>query len=127
MGVGGELLEHHVFVDLETTGLDPACDEVIEVGALFIEDGAPVRRLARLFSAGAALSPTIQRLTGLTDGDLAGHPRFATFVPELKEHLRGWTVVAHNAAFEKSFLGGLLREIEAPVLDSCELLHYLHP
>ena len=32
------LLTHHAFVDLETTGLDPRYDEVIEVGIAFVED-----------------------------------------------------------------------------------------
>ena len=41
--------------------------------------------------------------------------------------LTGWTVVAHNAPFEKGFLPELLGPIRAPVLDSCELLHYLYP
>jgi ATP-dependent DNA helicase DinG len=36
-------------------------------------------------------------------------------------------VVAHNAPFEKGFLPELLGPIHAPVLDSCELMHYLHP
>ena len=45
----------------------------------------------------------------------------------LSLQLAGWTVVAHNAQFEKGFLPNLLGPIRAPVLDSCEVLHYLHP
>jgi hypothetical protein len=40
-----------VFVDLETTGLDPSRDEVIELGVLFVESGRPTRRLSRFFAA----------------------------------------------------------------------------
>jgi ATP-dependent DNA helicase DinG len=121
------LFTHHVFVDLETTGLDPGVDEVVELGALFVEQGRVVKRLDRLFSSRAPLPLTIRRITGLSDEDLQGRGAFSDYEGELRRELEGWTVVAHNAPFEQSFLGGLLQDIGAPVLDSCELLHYLYP
>jgi ATP-dependent DNA helicase DinG len=127
MGGAAELFTRHVFLDLETTGLDPRVDEVIELGALFFENGQEVRRIARLYSASRPLPITIRRLTGIDDAMLEGRPRFGGDLAELREALTGWTVVAHNAPFEKGFLPGLLGPIRAPVLDSCELLHYLHP
>ncbi|MDY7228442.1 helicase C-terminal domain-containing protein [Hyalangium rubrum] len=127
MGGAAELFTRHVFLDLETTGLDPRVDEVIELGALFFENGQEVRRIARLYSASRPLPITIRRLTGIDDTMLAGKPRFGSDLRELREALAGWTVVAHNAPFEKGFLPDLLGPIRAPVLDSCELLHYLHP
>jgi ATP-dependent DNA helicase DinG len=127
MGGATELFTRHVFLDLETTGLDPRVDEVIELGALFIENGREVDRYVQLFAASRPLPLTIQRLTGIDDTMLAGKPRLAEKIPELRHKLAGWTVVAHNASFEKGFLPDLLGPIRAPVLDSCELMHYLHP
>jgi ATP-dependent DNA helicase DinG len=127
MGDAAELFTRHVFLDLETTGLDPRVDEVIELGALFFENGREVDRYVQLFSASRPLPLTIRRLTGLNDSMLAGQPRLAEEIPTLRHRLAGWTVVAHNASFEKGFLPELLGPIRAPVLDSCELLHYLHP
>jgi ATP-dependent DNA helicase DinG len=127
MGTAAELFRHHAFVDLETTGLDPSRDRVIEVGALFVHQGQVVQRISRLFGCSAPLPISIRRLTGIDDAALAGQPEFETFVPELRRALSGWTVVAHNASFEQCFLAELLEEIDAPVLDSCELLHYLYP
>jgi ATP-dependent DNA helicase DinG len=122
-----ELFPRHAFIDLETTGLDPTRDDVIEVGALFVQAGVPVRRISQLCRAAAPLPLAIRRITGLSDADLAGAPPFSEFVPELKQALAGWTVVAHNASFEQSFLSHILVDIDADVLDSCELLHYLFP
>jgi len=127
MSKSPHLLPRHAFVDLETTGLDPRYDEVIEVGIVFVEDDVAVKRVSRLFRPSRPLPLVIQRLTGLTDLQLRGEPGFVAFLPELTQLLRGWTVVAHNAAFEESFLGPLLEELQAPLLDTCELLHYLHP
>ncbi len=122
-----ELLHHLVIVDLETTGLDPAADLVIELGAVFVEEGRVVRRVSKLFSAGRPLPLTIRRLTGLTDEALAGQPPFRAEGPELARSLAGWTMVAHNATFECSFLADVLAAAGSPVLDSCELLHLLFP
>lgn len=122
---GAELFSHHAFLDLETTGLDPSSDEVIEVGVLLLEKGEVVERRSHLFKPRGPLPLAIRRLTGLSDADLEDKPAFDTFLPELRELLRGWTVVAHNASFERGFLSELLTT--APVLDSCELLHYLYP
>lgn len=127
MGGAAELFTRHVFLDLETTGLDPRVDEVIELGALFFENGREVNRIARLYSASRPLPITIRRLTGIDDSMIVGKPRLGSDMAELREALTGWTVVAHNAPFEKGFLPDLLGPIRAPVLDSCELLHYLHP
>ncbi|HEX8440541.1 helicase C-terminal domain-containing protein [Archangium sp.] len=127
MGGAAELFNRHVFLDLETTGLDPRVDEVIELGALFVENGQVVDRYVHFFAASRPLALTIRRLTGIEDAQLAGMPRLADKVPELRKRLAGWTVVAHNASFEKGFLPELLGPIRAPVLDSCELMHYLHP
>lgn len=121
------LLDRHAFVDLETTGLDAARDEVIELGIVYVERGQVVRRFTRLFSPSQPLPPVIHRITGLDDTMLAGHSPFSSFRAELVELLRGWTVVAHNAAFEAAFLAPELSASGAPIVDSCELLHYLHP
>ncbi|MFZ5469791.1 MAG: helicase C-terminal domain-containing protein [Myxococcota bacterium] len=127
MSGAASLWTHHAFVDLETTGLDPSRDEVIELGVLFVERGEVTGRLSKLFRASRPLPLAIRRLTGIRDEDLREAPAFASFRQELQAALRGWTVVAHNAAFEESFLAEVLVPLRAPVLDSCELLHYLYP
>ncbi len=120
-------LAHHVIVDLETTGLDARVDEVVELGALFVENGVPVRSFSRLFQPQQPLPPIVFQLTGLLDEDLAGLGRFTDYLPQLERELDGWTVIAHNARFEQSFLRESFERIDAPLLDSCELLHYLYP
>lgn len=122
-----ELLPRHAFVDLETTGLDPRRDEVIEVGVLLVERGQVAGRLSRLCRPSAPLPQVIKRITGICDEELSQQPPFSELLPTLRQALSGFTVVAHNAAFEQSFLKEPLEELHAPVLDTCELLHYLYP
>lgn len=118
------LLDGHVFVDIETTGLDAATSEIIELSAVFIRNGAIERESSWLIRPGHALPATITALTGLTDEALEGAPSFAELLPSLEGCFDGWVVVAHNALFERSFLKDLLR---GPVLDSCELALILFP
>ncbi|MBL8950788.1 MAG: 3'-5' exonuclease, partial [Myxococcaceae bacterium] len=127
MSLLAPLLDHHAFLDVETTGLDPTTDEVIEVGIVLVERGQIVRRVGQLLRPSRPLPVIIRRLTGLDDALLAAQPSYREFRGELGKLLQGWTIVAHNATFERTFMDGLLEELDASVLDSCELCHYLNP
>jgi DNA polymerase III epsilon subunit family exonuclease len=120
-----QLIDCHLFLDIETTGLDAATDEVIELGAVMIRNGRIEAEHQWLIRPTRSVPAMISALTGLTDEDLAGAASFEELVPELRPLFQGVTVVAHNALFEKSFLKGLLDD--APVLDSCELALVLFP
>src|SRR5580765_7145544 len=63
-------------VDFETTGLEPSESRVIEIGAVRVVPGQPAAILHSLVDPGTPLSLPIRKLTGLTDGDLAGRPRW---------------------------------------------------
>ena len=44
MEATASILRRLCFVDIETTGLDPSCEEIIEVGAVFVEHGVVTAR-----------------------------------------------------------------------------------
>jgi DNA polymerase III epsilon subunit family exonuclease len=113
------------FVDVETTGLDANRDELIEVGAVFVEDGDVTERKRWLLKPTTHVPPMVQALTGLNDATLANAPRFVDLEPEIRAALSGWTLVAHNAHFERSFLRETISS--NPVLDSCEVAQLLFP
>ena len=119
------VLTRYAFVDIETTGLEPLTDEIIEVGAAFVEAGVVVRREAWQAKPSGELPPLITALTGLSDAELADAPAFDQIAPAIRAALEGWTLVAHNGAFERSFLGELVADL--PMIDSCELMHLLFP
>lgn len=95
-----------VALDVETTGLDPAVDEVIEVGAVRLgPDGAPT---AERFHA--LLRPTrpvgaSTHVHGLTEEVLAreGRPA-AEALAALAAFVGDATVVGHNVAFDAEML-----------------------
>jgi len=102
-------------VDLETTGLSLAEDEVIELAILLAwvsEEGELLAHLGPwswLSDPGRALTPEIMWLTGLTDLDLAGQTIDLEKVKALLN--RADLTVAHNAGFDIRWLDKLLPEL----------------
>lgn len=101
-----------VCVDTETTGLLPHKDRVIEIGLVRIEGGREVERFHTLLNPGVLLPDIITEITGLTDVDVRGAPKFAEIAGELAELLDGALFVAHNADFDLRFIQHEFARIE---------------
>lgn len=111
-------------LDVETTGLDPAKDRIIELAmrpfwsdldGMIVAVGEPVSCLE---DPGRPLSETVIRLTGLTDADLAGRAIDAAAVAALLAQAQ--FVVAHNAAFDRPFMEARFAGFDqVPWLCSC--------
>ncbi len=92
------------FVDVETTGMRPTWDRVIEIGAIRVENGKIVKRFETLLNPGGFLPPEITSLTGITTRDLDKAPSFWEIKQEFLNILEGAVFVAHNVRFDYSFL-----------------------
>jgi DNA polymerase-3 subunit epsilon len=96
-----------VIVDVETTGLDPATDEVLELAMLAFDytiDGASVSAVAsfdQLQYPGRPIPPEVTKLTGITDEMVVG--KNIDLVAADAFMKQAALVVAHNAAFDRRF------------------------
>ena len=96
-----------VLVDTETTGLQHAKDEVIEIGAIAFtyDDDGTVGDVVGVFSGlrqpSDPIPPEITRLTGITDDMVAGQQIDMAVLDVLIEPAD--LVIAHNAAFDRPF------------------------
>ena len=96
--------DRFVLIDLETTGLQPGRDEIIEFGALRI-DGDKETEFSCLVRPAGPLPKTIAELTGLTDETLQAQglameqalQQFLTFIGRDK-------LVGYNLSFDMAFL-----------------------
>jgi ATP-dependent DNA helicase DinG len=88
-----------------------------------------MRAVATLIAPEVAIPPAIQRLTGISDAMVAGAPSLDAVRDTLREALRGRAIVAHNAEFERHFLGRWIGgELASAVyLDTQDLLAVAHP
>ncbi|AEB11713.1 3'-5' exonuclease [Marinithermus hydrothermalis] len=92
-----------VVLDLETTGLSPERDEIIEVALIRVE-GARRLEYSRLVNPGRPIPPRITRLTGIRSGDVRDQPDVYTVLEEVVPLLEGATLVIQNAPFDLGFL-----------------------
>src|SRR5690242_13594696 len=90
-------------IDIETTGVSPANDEIIDVGFLQFEGTKLVRTYSSLVRAQNPVSSFITKLTGITNEQLVHAPTWDQVENEVMT-LEGHALLAHNASFEKGFL-----------------------
>jgi DNA polymerase III epsilon subunit family exonuclease len=100
-------------VDLETTGLDPVRDRVLEVAVVQITgDGTILGEYTSLVAADRVECTAIH---GLTAGDLAGAPTFSEIAGDLAGRLDGGIVAGHNVGFDVAFLLAEFDRAHVPV------------
>ena len=119
--------DEYVAVDLETTGLDPAADRIIEIGAVRFGAEGPRERFRTFVSPGRPLPPAIRMLTKIEDADLVGAPPPSLAVHEFAAFARGLPLVAHNAPFDLGFLAEAGLQPQAPAYDSYDFASVLLP
>lgn len=120
-------IEHFVAIDLETTGLDPLGDRIIEIGATRFDRSGAIDHFTTLVDPGRPIPPVVQTLTGLTDADLAGAPTITRVGAELAAYAGRRTVVGQNISFDLSFLAASGIELQGAVYDTWELAALLLP
>lgn len=90
-------------IDIETTGINPGTDEIIDLGFYQFEGTKLVRTYSSLVRCENPVSSFITKLTGLSNDLLKRAPMWAQVEPDLLS-LEGHSLLAHNANFEESFL-----------------------
>lgn len=101
-----------VFVafDLETTGLYPAKDRIVEIGAVKFDRRGPIGRYSVLVNPHMPMPAEASRVNGITDAMLAGKPTLDQVLPDFLRFIGGAVLVAHNSSFDLSFVNAALRE-----------------
>ncbi len=96
-------------VDVETTGMSPFHDRVIEVAIIRISKNKIVDKFTTLLNPQTHVSPYISMFTGITNQDLVDAPLFEDVKDKIQELLEGAVFVAHNVRFDYSFMKSELK------------------
>lgn len=97
-------LENFVCVDLETTGLNPKTDRIIEIGMVKVREGKIVDQFSSLINPRQQLEERIEQITGITQKELENQPLQTEILPQILEFLEEDVLLGHRVLFDYSFL-----------------------
>ncbi len=93
-----------VCIDIETTGLSPLYDDIIEVSGIKIENGKATDTFSETINIGRPLPPFITALTGITDTELKKSNSAQNVLTRFCSFVGGEIVLGHNVNFDINFL-----------------------
>jgi len=97
--------ERVVFIDVETTGLEPAKGHrIIEIGAIAMENNQTISEFQSLVQVSCPIPRHVSKIHGITNDILAGQPTPEQIYPEFKDFISDSLLIAHNAEFDVGFL-----------------------
>ena len=116
----------YVVFDLETTGLSPKNNEIIEIGAVKIKNHEVIDRYQSFVKPDNKIPSKITDLTGINDNMVADAEKIDNVLDDFIDFIDDSVLVAHNADFDYSFLQSAFlktnrKEAEYPVLDTLAL------
>lgn len=121
-----------VAIDLETTGLDPKRDAIVELAAVVFADGRPAEPWVARVNPGRPIPPSSSRIHGITDAMVADAPGIRQALAEFDEVCGDRVCVGHGIDFDLAVLtrarrAHRLRARRPAGLDTARLSRALHP
>ncbi len=118
-----------VALDIETTGLDPQKDAIIEIGAVRFNGHRVEDEWETLIHPGRPIPPFITQLTGINDQMLLKAPAVQDVIPDLARFVSDSPILGHSIGFDLSFLRRQKKELFAgnEIIDTYELASIMLP
>ncbi len=90
--------------DIETTGFCINFHEIIEIGAVKVQNGVIIDTFSEFIKPKKPIPDYISNLTHITNDDVYSAPDIYMVLPRFKEFIKGSILVAHNAKFDTDFI-----------------------
>ena len=97
-------------LDLETTGLDPLKDRIVEAAAVVFKGDSVLDTFETLVNPGVRITPALTAIHGIDNGMVKGAPKPPEAVSRLLLFLGERPLVIHNAPFDMGFIDRVLGE-----------------
>lgn len=98
------MINNYVSLDLETSGLNPKIDKIIEIGAVKVVEGEVAGTYVTFVNPGIKLEEKTTKITGITDKDLESAPTIEKVIFELSEFIGDFPLLGHSVLFDYSFV-----------------------
>jgi DNA polymerase-3 subunit epsilon/ATP-dependent DNA helicase DinG len=116
-----------IALDIETTGLDPKKDAIIEIGAAKYDGNQIVEKWDSLINPGRPIPPAITQLTGITNDDVRKAPPISAIIQDLADFIGDLPIIGHNISFDVAFLSNHINLSNNPLIDTFEVASVLMP
>lgn len=93
-----------VVFDLETTGLNPVTNEIIEIGAVRFDTNKPVEVFHTFIKPKKNISAKITSINGITNEMVESCPTIEEVIPRFIDFIGDDVLVAHNSDFDMGFI-----------------------
>ncbi|MEG0366981.1 MAG: exonuclease domain-containing protein [Coprobacillus sp.] len=123
-----KVIQDYCVLDLETTGLSPQDDMIIEVGILKIRNGEIVDKYVQLINPQREISYFITKLTGITNQMVMYMPPIYAIKYEVLDFIGNDIIIGHNTAFDLSFIAHKFDiDIENEYMDTVQFSRKIYP
>ena len=99
-----KFVDDYVLLDIETTGLSPVSDDIIEIGAVKVKNNKIIDTYNELIKINRKLPIFITKLTGITDEMINGGKMPEIVLKEFIKFIGDNTIIGHNVNFDLGFL-----------------------
>lgn len=97
-------LTDYTVVDIETTGLSPQTNEIIELSAIKIRSGKAVEKFTTLVKPNGIINSYITNLTGITNDMVKNAPVIEKVLSEFCDFVADDCIMGHNISFDLRFI-----------------------
>lgn len=98
------MIDSYVCLDLETTGLEPRKDKIIEIGAIRVRNSKIEATFETFVNPARILEERITQLTGIVDKQLENAPEINEVLPQLLSFIGDDVLLGHSILFDYSFV-----------------------
>ena len=116
-----------VALDIETTGLDPHRDAIIEIGAVKYDGNEIVGKWQSLINPQRTIPEMITQLTGIDNQMVAAAPLISAVIQDFADFVGDLPVIGHNISFDLAFLKLHHNFNNNPVNDTFEIASVILP
>ena len=119
--------DDYTVIDLETTGLNPKTELIIEFAAVKVRGNKVVGTFQSLCDPGFPISPIIEGITGITTEMVRNYPNPRSVLPDFLDFVGDDFVVGHNVLFDVRFISQSADFFKNDYIDTMKIFRKLHP
>ncbi len=117
-----------IVLDLETTGLSPKDDAIIELAFIKIDRKSfqEIERFSTFINPEREIPEFISQITNIFDTDVVDAPKFDDIRDNIEDFIEGYPLIGHNISFDLRFLDAYgINLSKNPPIDTFFLANFL--